>query len=471
MKKLLLCALMLGIGMVSFAQDATELSVEEQVVVAHNEFMGALKSKLVDNIKSKPDFGELSKNKKELGGQFLAESNSLTFFSNESSVVNLYNIYSYITKKSNNVNVSVLDSPLVQTSKETTKGVINKDGEIEDEDKFVNYSTKCEVNTVASKADTLSSNAKYSVTLNWQVTLETKESKKGKVKSIELVSVSTDEIPYLALEKQQMKTTAEKLIKEWYANVSADQLASEVEGYTIVNCASINDDKTVVNAPNNPVGIVVAGESEIKLDLNPDQFIEPYDRMLYTNPKAYYVLSPKFTIDINDDLKTGEIKSVSYSKKLYKPETDDAKKERWEKQKNAADKTANTFAEQLSNYASATSVPDRKAIRAELDELFVDANVIVEVSNLSKQGKEKIEERKVAQYLSRFRASKLNIDVNSANFTDETFAEISYPINQEYFSKTYNDFTVKSISVKYDEAKDTFLINHITVKPNSTELR
>lgn len=123
------------------------------------------------------------------------------------------------------------------------------------------------------------------------------------------------------------------------------------------------------------------------------------------------------------------------------------------------------YAFQLSNYVADANEKTKKKI----ERLFVNNNVEIEVSNVQENGTEKIQKRFVKEYLSLLKGNSLKIELDSIIDHKNNESPI-FMVSQAYRSDTYNDDTQKQVYLKYNAAKKTYLINKITVVPNSTRI-
>ena len=176
------------------------------------------------------------------------------------------------------------------------------------------YTTENEVGVASVKDDTLYSNARYHVIIEWGVEPQSKDTTTYKV-SIE--NISTYEIPYLTKEKQQMGQTAKELIENWYATETVNETFAK---YNPVSVKTL-DGNISVETPQGQK-FIVTNVPEIRIDMNPEEFMTG-DKTLYLEPiEAYRILKPVFEITINDDFTSGSITNVDFKEiTLHKPET------------------------------------------------------------------------------------------------------------------------------------------------------
>jgi hypothetical protein len=106
--------------------------------------------------------------------------------------------------------------------------------------------------------------------------------------------------------------------------------------------------------------------------------------------------------------------------------------------------------------------------KTELEGMFVDNKSVIEVSNVSRQGRERITTRTVDRYFSRLEATDMVINLGTP-IESGNLATVEAPFDQDYFSKTYNDNTDKTLVLKF--VNGSYLIEKIVVKPGSTTLK
>lgn len=410
-------------------------------------------------------------------------------------------IYNKMTNKKNAYTSNVSYVPAEKVVK-VGDGKLNKKKEIKEKEKFSRYNTSSEI-YVASVKDSVPSNAKYNVTYNWLIEYnvakekmyiadyikeninKAKELGKSKeelekirevaekkaneeiksnriIKKITLVGVTPKSIAFMPSERETMQNAVKTTLEAWYANLSVQQVAFETKDSII--SVDKKEGLVEVELPNER-NIKVSSVPMIKVNVDPYVYIPEGDENLYTNPNAYYELKPIFTIKISDDLKTAEIQKVEYTSSLVKPTTDEKILSKLEQNKEASKETVNEFVRVLTAYAGNQNKDSRK----DLEVLFADKTSLIQVSNLSKDGKESIKNRKANQYISNFNSSELKFDVNDVIFDDQSMNTGSVLVKQSYKSKSYSDQTTKKIYIKKsstDESK--YLIDKIEVIPGST---
>ena len=461
-KKILCIALTLGVSVMGFAQKAEA----EQTAVSktYTELMDKINSGLKFE-KAKVNFGIANG---EAGRQFLLEGSKVPSFlsSNDIKKRRLKTVYKYMSRKKNGVETTIFSDADATTSK-IGDGQRNKKFEIVDRDKYARYQTTSETNVVAKKGE-YNSNSKFHVTFQWLAKLNTgKDAETQPVKKVILTAVKTVEIDFLASEKITMQAVAKQLIEDWYANLTAEQLGGEYAKVALSVKANSGD--ITVSLPDSKNIIVGdANVPAIRVDIDPMLFVESEDVMFFSSMEAYHTLAPTFVIAIDEDLKTGSITEIYYEDTLQQPVVDTEKLEKWIAQQAAADKTAENFANKLSAYMQNPN----KEIRTELENMFAKKpNGIrrVEVSNLSNQGKESIDNRTLEQYFSRLKGTSMKITLGKPIIENDALDTVVYPFNQEFNSKTYCDKTDKELFLVYDAEAAKYLIEKVTVTKESTK--
>lgn len=422
-KKVFIATLMLGISMAGFSQTEANAIAKNRVQEKNKEFLDGIKGK-----------GKIKKR------EIIKEPQQF-FFQNDKSM-GLREAYKKLEegKEYNFYYGKIRIGDAVFMTKEDKKG------------KGVKVDSSKAVVPVYFQTHTVTKNgvAKYNVTLKWEVKM--KKRNKASLKSSEASPIS-----YLDSEKNTMQSTVKSEIIKWYAHLS-ERLDSKYVGQSVSPIESkkvTTNDIEIKNEGNLKFSSIKS--PDIRIDIDPNQFIDEGQKHLYTDPKASLVISPKFEVTVDKSLRTGNV-YVTYSEDIIKPVTDYVKVERRKK----ADAIVNELAQQLSTYVSSRDVDQRKYI----NNMFDMAGSNVQVSHMPKRGTEKIKARKVQKYLSSLRGSTL--DMHIIDFETEDWNTLVYTVCQKYQSKTYADKTQKKIYLNYVPEKDTYLINKIEVVPNST---
>ncbi|MDR0971962.1 MAG: hypothetical protein LBM25_06240 [Bacteroidales bacterium] len=464
MKRMYYIALLLSVSFSGFAQMKTP---EQAVVDAHKAFVESVKKGLIDKKAIKPEFGNLKS-----GDQFMLreDEKTLNAFSIDTKKTFLKKIINGVEKfiGIQKTGVEIVFDKLRGYVKEeraykSPKPVQCKNADVEKlskkDKKFttVYYETTDEIYTRAEREGFVS-DVEYTVTFGWKVNLTDDSVRTDKKNDVQLISVKAKRNPYTHNELASMKAMAQKAISNWYAELPNNldkKYADEAIGLAAMKVAE-SEIKGSLDKQSFVSKDVPKIEINIHFEVAPEE-VAFYD----ANPMSYYTLSPKFTVTINDDLKTAQVTNVDYTKGEIKNPLPNGEKE---KRSAAAHIVAQNFANQLSAYV----INPTDENRTKLKEMFVDNNATVEVSNISKQGKERIEIRSVEKYFSRLKAKEIVIKLEHP-VEIGNLEIIECPIDQDYFSKTYSDNTDKVLFLKYNNG--SYLIEKIMVKPGSTILK
>lgn len=456
MKKTLLTLIVLTMAFAttSFAQDAKQAAVLDK----QEEFFKTIKDGLeTKDTKIKPKDFRSNQRCYKLWQQFFIEySKSKSFLgSDDTDTIDLKlfsTIYSTMTKSANK-NITTNDVYVHNIGISYTEEDTTKNGKI----KGYIYTTENEVGVASVKDDTLHSRARYHVEIEWIVTWKCSGQGKDTTYKPTIANISTYEIPYLTKEKQQMGQTAKELIENWYATETVNETFAK---YNPVSVKTLDGNITV----ETPQGqkFIVTNVPEIRIDMNPEEFMTG-DKTLYLEPiEAYRILKPVFEITINDDFTSGSITNVDFKEiTLHKPETVAERIEKYIKQ----EQLINDYVAGLTNY-----VNDRSdSLRTALEGMFADkASSVIEVSNVVAD-KETIRTRTAEQYLKRLKGNLMQIELGEP-VIGTGLETIVYPVYQQYESATYSDNTEKEIHLLYDAESAKYLIDKILVIKGSTKL-
>lgn len=509
-KNYLTVGLALSVMMVSFAQT-------KQIKEGHDKVMTSIEKMLNEENVDKESIGILNLKKVE-GIQFFTQKEFLTEYGNFKKEENAFSsVLKQIKDGKTSFTIEdIVFSSLTADAKFVAKGdgTMNKKGEVKNKDKCAQYKTINEVFVKVQSDDDKKKNSeiKSEVTYTWLIEYDIdkendivdeavdkaveaankqyenleKSAKKAKVeaaktkaekearenmvrilKDIKLTKVSPKEIAFLTTEKQDMKNVAETLIKEWYDALTIETLSKAL---AISDALSLDKtgDNVVVAFPNSKK-ISVKNVPVIKLNVEPYKYIAEGEEFLYTDPVAYYEVKPTFEIGINDDFKAGKIESVKYDTIFHKPETDAVIIERQEVNRETAKNIVNDFTNKIAIYAKDSNAESKD----ELLSLFADKNAVVEVSNMSENGKENVVRRKAFQYVSLLKQATISINAGELEFQDgSTMDRVELFVTQTFESESYSDTTEKKITLKKssEEQGGGYLIEKIEVVPGSTKL-
>lgn len=441
-KNLLMCAVMLCIAVTGWAQDR---KMEQTVLDRQNEFVNAIQNSIENQEKSR--LGKIGSEWQQFLLEYSKTKTFLNFKDDTLSLVLFKPVYSKMIRPKNNIVAKEVYVANVGISR--TDEVKNKKGEIIS----YLYTTDNEVGIVSVKNDTLYSNAKYHVKIDWNVKWSKKKVDTTYIASI--ADINCYEMTYLAKEKQQMARTAEKLISQWYDDLSTGTFDS----YNPISF-SVLPGEIEVAIPEIPA-VTVSEVPAIRVNVNPEQYMTE-DRSLYLEPvEAYYILKPTFKVRLNEDFASGTIVGIDYEKTLYKPETAAELSEKYAKQ----GKFIQNYVSELMAYAANRS----DSLRNNILGMFADDDAsVVEVSNVA-AGVEKIYARTVSQYLTRLKTASMKIELGRP-VVGPALESIIYPVSQQFESAAYSDYTEKEIHLLYDHEVAGYVIDKVLVVKGSTRL-
>ncbi len=488
LKKILIVALMTGVGLNGFSKSelfdsedaAIEAAKSEVLETVNEKVLLLLQRKLKSNEGKDPDF----KNGMDKSAQFLCE---------KSKVVNLYKDgkegknalqLKEVFKKLK----SSYQSDLVFSNLRTGKTVI------ENTDKEVIYTIPVtfDAHTITPS---IANNAKYVVTLNYTGKLKKKKgypTVDGKIEKkadkiivgYELNKKAVFENSVVVAtglfdsEAAYMKQKAIEKINSWYSGLPAN-LDAKYEGY-------VNNNKGIKPVSGNGIKLNQQGKTftatgnPIEIDFVPE--IDSELQHLYTDPIASISITPSFEVVYGDDLKTIVSENIvtGYVDEIKEATTDSEKVSRYE----SAQSVMDNFSGALSKYVADCNEENRENVKS----LFIDSkNDEVAVSHRSKyNNKERIDLRKIDKYLQCLNGNNLTfesiefIDLHKSNQLNEEYPElgISYDQNlytimfdviQRYDSNNYKDNTRK-IVIMNKQNDDVYKIKKIVVVPNSTTI-
>ena len=331
--------------------------------------------------------------------------------------------------------------------------------------------TESEVRTiVTSKRNAGKSIARYKLIMKWEGDIKNNDN----LSTPALVTLIIQKIDFLTEEIPQMQMVATNLIEQYYQNLSAknwDAVIIPQEWRNVLEkSVKIEADPAAkINVPL-PDSRIFTVEKEnlkpVKVNVDPAQFMEKGASYDQTN-EAYYKLSLTFTIEINNDLKTGEIVDVKYREEAFKkPELKEEPNMQMVREEEAK-KVVEDFAAKLIKYAS-VNAKEKVGLKAGLIEMFESKNSIVEVSHL-RNDKEIIKNVPIEEYCSRLGVAEIIIKWKDfVLYPDYTAAERSF--NQKFHNRNsgYCDFTDKRLHLKYDNDKEKFVITKISIERETT---
>lgn len=305
------------------------------------------------------------------------------------------------------------------------------------------------------------SNVKYEVTLEWAVKVKEKRDKEGKlnytINSTKLNSSKATPIEYLTSEKVLMLESAKKHIVEWYADLP-NTLNDKYVQMSVDNLVPIRIDLKDVNKEElpNSKNFEISSVPEIRIKIDPYQYIKDNEELLYTDPVSFMVLSPKFNISMDNTLKGVDNMTVEYvEKEIVKPIKDAEKEVRQDKAKGAIE----TLNNRLFNYVTDKNDETKSMVET----MFVDENVEVEVSHLFKNGSERRTIKPVKKYLSLLKGLTLTMDLEHIEVNDPNWDSIVCTVNQQYRSVAYSDDTIKKVYLDFNQPENQYKVSKIEV--------
>lgn len=299
------------------------------------------------------------------------------------------------------------------------------------------------------------------------------------IKGMELaLPTRVQKIEYLDSEIASMRNSAVRAVVAWYADVQKN-IASEYAEQAFAPIASISVSENEIKPERNRTTFEIKEPKEIRIALDPRKYMDEPE-FYYENPSAYLTLRPSFRIVVGEDFKTIESFEVTdYNpSEVEKPKTIKEKLEMRDK----ANQKLDDFAGQLSIYVNTRDSECKDALM----NMFEAADNVVEVSHMTKSGKETIKDRKAEDYLKRLKGVGLNvynvemIDEVKVNDLNEKYPELGlefdsnlnhvmYLIGQKYENRVYKDNTLKIVFMHYQE-NGSYAINRIVVVPENTTL-
>lgn len=325
------------------------------------------------------------------------------------------------------------------------------------------YTIFSQVNVAMSK-DSLQSNARYEVGVTWLVKVKEKDGnieyilKRDEDRTAKAIdSITATPIPYLVSERETMRRTAERMIREWYEGISAEMFAD----WQPIAEPSYDEDAEIEVALPDGRNFTVSNCPEIKVNVDPESHLDNVREAYPENIEAYYTVSPKFdiVIDANDFNKaelTCDLSDYSF--------TEPVTLEELVKMNGQRTRFFEDFVTKLESFVSSKD----ENLKAELEAMFADASETktIEVSKVTLNGKESKVSRTAKDYLKRINGESLTIDMLDDSIGSQ-FETIEYIVLQEFRSPSYSDRTEKTIHLKYIDGE--YRVEKITVVDNSTE--
>lgn len=458
-KTLLIAAMLLCVCWIGRAQEH-DPKMDELVFNAQEEYMQALKNFFENGEKLKTVYK--CKNIDD-GQQFFIENSMLgKFMGSDGEVFSYKEVVEELRKDNGLLNdeyTNVVFKYEPSKSRVIVEPVLGKD----DNPTEYRYTIFSQVNVAMSK-DSLQSNARYEIGVTWLVKFEEKDgnieyylrsNENKEVRAIKKITATP--IPYLVSERETMRRTAERMIREWYEGISAEMFAD----WQPIAEPSYDEDAEIEVALPDGRNFTVSNCPEIKVNVDPESHLDNVREAYPESIEAYYTVSPKFdiVIDANDFNKaelTCDLSDYSF--------TEPVTLEELVKMNGQRTRFFEDFVTKLESFVSSKD----ENLKAELEAMFADASETktIEVSKVTLNGKESKVSRTAKDYLKRINGESLTIDMLDDSIGSQ-FETIEYIVLQEFRSPSYSDRTEKTIHLKYIDGE--YRVEKITVVDNSTE--
>lgn len=453
-KTLLIAAMLLCVCWIGRAQEH-DPKMDELVFNAQEEYMQTLKNFFENDEKLRDKYKSIN------GQQFFIENSMVDKFLPGIKDENYKDVIGGLRRKVNrrlkdeftNV-VFKYDQP--SKSRVIVKPVLGKD----DNPTEYYYTIFSQVNVAMSK-DSLQSNARYEIGVTWLVKFNEKDGyylRENENKEVDAITnITATPIPYLVSERETMRRTAERMIREWYEGISAEMFAD----WQPIAEPSYDEDAEIEVALPDGRNFTVSNCPEIKVNVDPESHLDNVREAYPESIEAYYTVSPKFdiVIDANDFNKaelTCDLSDYSF--------TEPVTLEELVKMNGQRTRFFEDFVTKLESFVSSKD----ENLKAELEAMFADASETktIEVSKVTLNGKESKVSRTAKDYLKRINGESLTIDMLDDSIGSQ-FETIEYIVLQEFRSPSYSDRTEKTIHLKYIDGE--YRVEKITVVDNSTE--
>ena len=454
-KTLLIAAMLLCICWIGRAQEH-DPKMDELVFNAQEEYMQTLKNFFEKGEKLKDKYKTIN------GQQFFIENSMVDKFLPEIKDENYEEVVGELRRKVNqrlkDEYTDVVFKYEPSKSRVIVEPVLRKDNPI-----GYRYTIFSQVNVAMSK-DSLQSNARYEIGVTWLVKFKEKDGnieyylKRDENKEVNAIdNITATPIPYLASERETMRRTAERMIREWYEGISAEMFAD----FQPIAEPSYDEDAEIEVALPDGRNFTVSNCPEIKVNVDPESHLDNVREAYPESIEAYYTVSPKFdiVIDANDFNKaelTCDLSDYSF--------TEPVTLEELVKMNGQRTRFFEDFVTKLESFVSSKD----ENLKAELEAMFADASEAktIEVSKVTLNGKESKVSRTAKDYLKRINGESLTIDMLDDSIGSQ-FETIEYIVLQEFRSPSYSDRTEKTIHLKYIDGE--YRVEKITVVDNSTE--
>ena len=457
-KTLLIAAMLLCVCWIGRAQEH-DPKMDELVFNAQEEYMQTLKNFFENDEKLRGKYKSIN------GQQFFIENSMVDKFLPGIKDENYKDVIGGLRRRVNKRLKDEFTNVVFKYDQPSKSRVIVKPGSLDKDDNPTEYyyTIFSQVNVAMSK-DSLQSNARYEIGVTWLVKFNEKDGnieyylRENENKEVDAITnITATPIPYLVSERETMRRTAERMIREWYEGISAEMFAD----WQPIAEPSYDEDAEIEVALPDGRNFTVSNCPEIKVNVDPESHLDNVREAYPENIEAYYTVSPKFdiVIDANDFNKaelTCDLSDYSF--------TEPVTLEELVKMNGQRTRFFEDFVTKLESFVSSKD----ENLKAELEAMFADASEAktIEVSKVTLNGKESKVSRTAKDYLKRINGESLTIDMLDDSIGSQ-FETIEYIVLQEFRSPSYSDRTEKTIHLKYIDGE--YRVEKITVVDNSTE--
>lgn len=454
-KTLLIAAMLLCVCWIGRAQEH-DPKMDELVFNAQEEYMQTLKNFFENDEKLRYKYKSIN------GQQFFIENSMVDKFLPGIKDENYKDVIGGLRRIVNKRLKDEFTNVVFKYDQPSKSRVIVKPGRLDKDDNPTEYyyTIFSQVNVAMSK-DSLQSNARYEIGVTWLVKFNEKDGyylRENENKEVDAITnITATPIPYLVSERETMRRTAERMIREWYEGISAEMFVD----FQPIAEPSYDEDAEIEVALPDGRNFTVSNCPEIKVNVDPESHLDNVREAYPESIEAYYTVSPKFdiVIDANDFNKaelTCDLSDYSF--------TEPVTLEELVKMNGQRTKFFEDFVTKLESFVSSKD----ENLKAELEAMFADASETktIEVSKVTLNGKESKVSRTAKDYLKRINGESLTIDMLDDSIGSQ-FETIEYIVLQEFRSPSYSDRTEKTIHLKYIDGE--YRVEKITVVDNSTE--
>ena len=465
-KKFLCIALVAGVSLAGFAQQARPKSsevraaaIEQAISQKHEELMGNMMKELNSTERVKKSAVKFKKAGKEDKFKFLFAGDTQELIGLKKPT--LKKVYRYLT----------VTKPLFTTEFSFEPSTMSKQPSVQ-KGKFTSNTRGKVISTVKKGGKIIGENS-YDVTLVWEGKVaKNKDTGKYDVKGIKLLSVNQDR--NFDKEMMKMQIATNELIRAYYDDLEAKNWGAvftpEVPDIEVVkpllqNSVEVKRETNTfkLKSPDPQSGTFTTAETEvpvIEIYVDPAPHFKDEAYFYPADAKAYHLCDLTFTIAFDKEY-NGEISKVEYKHLGFNPPMVDKElKAAWGEKNRKAQDISNLFKEKIEVYVEKCNAKDRD----ELIKMFAK-NGLVEVAFVN--GSEKVLVRPAKQYFSNLRGKKMAVNYEKKEILNNDINTIVYSFLQKY-SGSFTDCTNKKLYLKYDEKEGRYFIEKIEVVKGNT---